>query len=199
LKKRLAGVLGTLALATTAWTAATATSGAQADVLIDPAAGAQPVPTPGATPRPTARLGVLSAPDRPTQAPERPVPEVAPRAEIKATPKPKPKPKPEAAAARSVPSVGDARAYARRKIGSTQFGCLDKLWTKESGWNPRASNPSSGAYGIPQALPGSKMGSVASDWRVNPVTQVRWGLGYITDRYGTACTAWQHSKAHNWY
>jgi hypothetical protein len=80
-----------------------------------------------------------------------------------------------------------------------QFPCLDKLWKKESGWNHRASNPSSGAYGVPQALPGSKMGSVASDWRTNPATQIKWGLGYIKGRYKTPCNAWSHSQNTGWY
>ncbi|MBQ0894433.1 lytic transglycosylase domain-containing protein [Micromonospora sp. U56] len=80
-----------------------------------------------------------------------------------------------------------------------QMPCLDKLWTKESGWNHKASNPSSGAYGIPQALPGSKMDSVADDWRTNPATQIKWGLGYIKGRYGDPCGAWAHSQSVGWY
>ena len=80
----------------------------------------------------------------------------------------------------------------------SEFPCLERLWTKESGWNERAANPS-GAYGIPQALPGSKMGSVASDWRTNPATQIKWGLGYIEGRYSTPCGAWAHSESHGWY
>jgi hypothetical protein len=80
-----------------------------------------------------------------------------------------------------------------------QFPCLDKLWTRESGWNHRASNSSTGAYGIPQALPGSKMGTVASDWRTNPATQIKWGLGYIEGRYSTPCSAWSHSQSTGWY
>ncbi|MEU5786540.1 lytic transglycosylase domain-containing protein [Micromonospora purpureochromogenes] len=80
-----------------------------------------------------------------------------------------------------------------------QMPCLDKLWTKESGWNHKASNPSSGAYGIPQALPGSKMGTVADDWRTNPATQIKWGLGYIEGRYDTPCGAWAHSQSVGWY
>ncbi len=96
-------------------------------------------------------------------------------------------------------SVGAARAYARSRLGATQFSCLDRLWTKESGWNPRAVNPSSGAYGIPQALPGSKMATAGADWRYNPMTQVRWGLDYIARAYGTACTAWSHSARTSWY
>lgn len=88
---------------------------------------------------------------------------------------------------------------AQRGWGSTQFTCLDLLWTRESNWNYRATNASSGAYGIPQALPGSKMGSVAPDWRTNAVTQIKWGLGYIADRYGTPCGAWAHSQSTGWY
>ncbi|MEH0818968.1 MULTISPECIES: lytic transglycosylase domain-containing protein [unclassified Micromonospora] len=84
-------------------------------------------------------------------------------------------------------------------FGIDQMPCLDKLWTKESGWNHKASNPSSGAYGIPQALPGSKMGSVADDWRTNPATQIKWGLGYIKGRYGDPCGAWSHSQSVGWY
>jgi len=80
-----------------------------------------------------------------------------------------------------------------------QFPCLDKLWKKESGWNHRASNSSSGAYGIPQALPGSKMGSEGSDWKTNPATQIEWGLGYIKGRYGSPCSAWSHSQNVGWY
>ena len=70
---------------------------------------------------------------------------------------------------------------------------------RESGWNPFADNPTSSAYGIPQALPGSKMASAGADWATNPVTQIRWGLGYIRDRYGSPCGAWAHSEANGWY
>lgn len=83
--------------------------------------------------------------------------------------------------------------------GDSQFSCLEKLWTRESEWNYKARNPSSGAYGIPQSLPGSKMASAGSDWRDNPETQIKWGLGYIDDRYGTPCAAWNHSEARGWY
>ncbi|CAN5361724.1 hypothetical protein BH11ACT8_BH11ACT8_03460 [soil metagenome] len=82
---------------------------------------------------------------------------------------------------------------------SDQFGCLDSLFTRESGWNIYADNPSSSAYGIPQALPGSKMASAGADWATNPVTQIRWGLGYIQDRYGSPCGAWGHSQSYGWY
>jgi hypothetical protein len=93
-----------------------------------------------------------------------------------------------------------ARAMlSQRGWGSGQFGCLDSLWQRESGWNAHAQNPSSGAYGIPQALPGSKMASAGSDWRTNPVTQIRWGLQYIQASYGSPCAAWGHSQSHGWY
>lgn len=80
-----------------------------------------------------------------------------------------------------------------------QFPCLDKLWKRESGWNYKATNTGSGAYGIPQALPGSKMASIASDWKTNPATQIKWGLGYIEGRYDTPCGAWNHSESVGWY
>lgn len=83
--------------------------------------------------------------------------------------------------------------------GPEQFASLDKLWTKESGWSPTAKNPSSGAYGIPQSLPASKMASAGSDWQTNPATQIRWGLGYIKSRYGSPDAAWSHSQQTNWY
>lgn len=83
--------------------------------------------------------------------------------------------------------------------GSDQFQCLDSLWTKESGWNYQAENASSGAFGIPQSLPGSKMSTIADDWATNPVTQITWGLKYIAAGYGTPCSAWAHSQSVNWY
>ena len=86
-----------------------------------------------------------------------------------------------------------------RGWGASEFSCLDSLWTKESGWSWNANNASSGAYGIPQSLPGSKMASAGSDWATNPATQIKWGLGYIAGRYGTPCGAWAHSQAANWY
>ncbi|MDY7088707.1 MAG: lytic transglycosylase domain-containing protein [Actinomycetota bacterium] len=81
----------------------------------------------------------------------------------------------------------------------SQFSCLEKLWKKESGWNHKATNKSSGAYGIPQALPGKKMASAGSDWKTNPATQIEWGLGYIEGRYNTPCGAWAHSQDVGWY
>ncbi|MFD4421471.1 lytic transglycosylase domain-containing protein [Agromyces sp. NPDC058484] len=88
---------------------------------------------------------------------------------------------------------------AQRGWGDDQFGCLVELWNHESGWNVYASNPSSGAYGIPQALPGSKMASAGADWETNPATQISWGLGYIAGRYGTPCGAWDTFNSQGWY
>ncbi len=101
-------------------------------------------------------------------------------------------------------SQGDPRDIAQAlmpKFGfsSDQFSCLDSLWTRESGWNPAAENASSGAFGIPQALPGSKMASAGADWSTNPATQIEWGLGYIRDVYGSPCGAWGHSESYGWY
>ncbi|TFD60953.1 lytic transglycosylase domain-containing protein [Cryobacterium suzukii] len=83
--------------------------------------------------------------------------------------------------------------------GEDQFGCLVSLWDKESGWNVNAYNSSSGATGIPQALPGNKMASAGADWQTNPATQITWGLGYIASRYSTPCDAWDKSEASGWY
>jgi uncharacterized protein YabE (DUF348 family) len=85
-----------------------------------------------------------------------------------------------------------------RGWGGDQFSCLVSLWNKESGWRTNAYNPS-GAYGIPQALPGSKMASAGGDWQTSASTQIAWGLGYIASVYGTPCSAWAHSQATNWY
>ena len=98
---------------------------------------------------------------------------------------------------------GSPRTVARSMLAARgqadQFGCLDNLWGKESGWSVSADNPSSSAYGIPQALPGSKMASAGADWRTSARTQITWGLGYIDSRYGSPCAAWSHSQANNWY
>jgi hypothetical protein len=99
--------------------------------------------------------------------------------------------------------TGDPKSIARSMLAergqADQFGCLERLWQKESGWSHTATNPSSGAYGIPQSLPAGKMASAGADWRTNPATQIRWGIGYIAERYGSPCAAWRHSQARNWY
>ncbi|MDA0635686.1 lytic transglycosylase domain-containing protein [Nonomuraea sp. MCN248] len=104
----------------------------------------------------------------------------------------------------STPSPGSNKAVAKEMLssfgfGADQWGCLERLWHKESGWNERAMNRYSGAYGIPQSLPGTKMASAGADWQTNPATQIKWGLGYIKGRYGTPCGAWGHSQARGWY
>jgi hypothetical protein len=83
-------------------------------------------------------------------------------------------------------------------FGSSQWGCLDDLWERESGWIYNAEN-ASGAYGIPQALPGDKMASAGPDWETDPTTQIKWGLGYIQSVYSTPCGAWAHEEADGWY
>lgn len=118
--------------------------------------------------------------------------------------------KQQVAAPASVPAVNvnvdpaSAQGIARSMMASSygwgddQFACLVSLWNKESGWRVNAAN-GSGAYGIPQALPGSKMASAGADWQTNPATQIAWGLGYISGRYGSACGAWSHSQSTGWY
>ncbi|NNH02509.1 lytic transglycosylase domain-containing protein [Microbacterium ulmi] len=129
-------------------------------------------------------------------------------------PKETPKPAPKSASSSSSgtrwtppfvsPDPGSAQAIAydmvkARGWGDDEFACLVALWNKESGWRVNAYNRGSGAYGIPQALPGSKMGSAGADWETNPATQIAWGLGYIGGRYGTPCGAWGHSQSTGWY
>jgi hypothetical protein len=102
-----------------------------------------------------------------------------------------------------IPSPGTAQHIAYELLPSfgfshSQFGCLDNIWSRESGWSVTAAN-ASGAYGIPQALPGSKMASAGPDWQTNATTQIKWGLGYIKDRYGTPCDAWAFWQANGWY
>ncbi|WP_306371643.1 lytic transglycosylase domain-containing protein [Nocardiopsis sp. CC223A] len=124
-------------------------------------------------------------------------------------PEPEPDPEPQDGAPSGgsgtpVPA-GSAKETALRMVlaegwAESEFtDCLEPLWQKESGWNHLAQNPSSGAYGIPQSLPGDKMASHGSDWQTNPATQIAWGIDYIKGRYGTPCGAWAHSQANNWY
>jgi hypothetical protein len=103
------------------------------------------------------------------------------------------------------PGVTDPREIARQILnnkfgyGSNQFDCFDNIIMRESKWDINATNPSSGAYGIPQALPGTKMASEGSDWRTNPATQIIWGIKYMKDRYGSPCGAWSFKSSHGWY
>ncbi len=104
------------------------------------------------------------------------------------------------APAAGTPDPGTAQAIALGYVGAgPEFDCLVALWNKESRWNVYAHNKSSGAYGIPQSLPGTKMASAGADWQTNPDTQIRWGLGYNQGRYGSPCAAWAKSQAVGWY
>jgi hypothetical protein len=126
-----------------------------------------------------------------------------PKLMAKGTPPPPPK-KPGVATAGNPVPAGEAQTIAKSLLPgygwspSSQFGCLVNLWNRESSWNVHAAN-ASGAYGIPQAKPGSKMASAGPDWQNNATTQIKWGLGYIKDRYSTPCGAWAHSQSSGWY
>ena len=111
----------------------------------------------------------------------------------------------ELAASKAVPAAsGSPRQIAQATLGSfgwssSQFSCLDPLWEHESRWSVTAANPGSGAFGIPQALPGSRMASAGPDWQTSAATQITWGLRYIRDTYGSPCAAWSHEQAVGWY
>jgi hypothetical protein len=102
------------------------------------------------------------------------------------------------------PDPGTAQSIAYNMLSSfgwkpsTYYGCLNNIWSRESGWRYNAEN-ASGAYGIPQALPGSKMATAGPNWQTNPATQIKWGLGYIQGRYGDPCSAWAFWEGHGWY
>ncbi|MFI1096845.1 transglycosylase SLT domain-containing protein [Streptomyces sp. NPDC020917] len=96
-------------------------------------------------------------------------------------------------------TIAEVQAMAKQIVGSNQYACFSNIVTRESGWRYTAVNPSSGAYGLVQANPGTKMASVASDWRTNPATQIKWGLNYMNSRYGSPCGAWQFWQAHSYY
>ena len=108
------------------------------------------------------------------------------------------------AAAQPVDDPAGAKAYAASRLaaygwGQDQMSALEILWTKESGWRTTATNPSSGAYGIVQSLPATKMATVGADWRTNYRTQIEWGLNYIKERYGSPANALGFHYANNWY
>ncbi|MEU6219531.1 transglycosylase SLT domain-containing protein [Streptomyces sp. NPDC047022] len=96
-------------------------------------------------------------------------------------------------------TVAQIQAMARQIVGAGQYQCFSNIVTRESGWNYQAVNPSSGAYGLVQSNPGIKMASVAADWRTNPATQIKWGLNYMNERYGSPCDAWSFWQVHNAY
>lgn len=103
------------------------------------------------------------------------------------------------------PKTTDPRDIAKAMMlkvyewGADEFTCVDKIWTQESNWQWNAENPTSGAYGIPQSLPASKLATAGDDWKTNPATQIKWGLKYIKQRYGTPCQAWAFKRGAGWY
>lgn len=102
-------------------------------------------------------------------------------------------------AAQSSYTVSQVQAIARQMVPADQFQCFSNIVSHESGWNYRAVNASSGAYGLLQALPGSKMSSAGADWQTNPATQIKWGLSYMNGRYGSPCDAWAFWSANHFY
>jgi hypothetical protein len=96
-------------------------------------------------------------------------------------------------------SVAQIQAMARQMVAGGQYQCFSNIVDHESSWNYRAVNASSGAYGLFQALPGSKMASAGADWQTNPATQIKWGLNYMNERYGSPCDAWSFWQANHWY
>lgn len=192
--------------------AAAVTVATAATVSADPSAAPATVPAPLAAPAPTASVaeddGVRTAAEQALQAietRERLAEQAAAQAEAQAAAEAERRAAAEAAARTAQRAAVDPRTVAQQVMsetygwGADQFACLDALWTRESNWDHTAQNPSSGAYGIPQSLPGHKMASHGADWQTNPVTQIRWGLDYISQVYRTPCSAWGHSQAHSWY
>ena len=96
-------------------------------------------------------------------------------------------------------SISEVQEMARQIVPADQFQCFSNIVDHESSWNYQADNPSSDAFGLVQALPGSKMSSAGADWATNPATQIKWGLSYMDDRYGSPCGAWNFWQANNWY
>jgi hypothetical protein len=156
-----------------------------------------------------ARRAAAARAARAKAARERAARQAALRAAASASPTPTPAPAPSSPAPVSTTPTPTAPSGSPRQIAesllssygwsSSQFSCLDPLWNAESGWNPTAQNTASGAYGIPQALPGSKMASAGPDWQTDATTQIKWGLGYIKGTYGSPCSAWAHEQSTGWY
>ena len=160
-----------------------------------PGAGVGPAPNPQQSPPPQVPAPQVPAPQPPAPAPP---PSVVPPAPPPVPPAPSP------GVGGVVNDPAAAKAYAAALLpaygwGGGEYTCLVSLWTRESNWLTDATNPYSGAYGIPQALPPSKYATAGSDWLTNYRTQITWGLGYIRSRYGSPCAAWGHSESHGWY
>ena len=159
-------------------------------VLIDAIVVGVPRVLPGPDPSATDSVRPAVAEASPSPSPELP-----PSPTPSPTPTAKPKPTPVPAAP---DTVANARIYVKGRVGTANYNCIDNVWTRESRWNPTLGTPT-GAYGIPQAYPGTKMASFGSNWRTSPLTQVKWGLWYIGQRYGTGCGAWAFWQDHGWY
>ena len=144
-----------------------------------------PSPSPTGSPAGSPTMWPITTPPRPSDPP-------TPFATDTPTPTAKPTPAPYR------DTVWNARTYAKNRLGAAQYGCLDSLFNYESKWSPTAGRVA-GPYGIPQANPGSKMATFGSNWRYSPLTQVKWGIWYVTNRYGSACTAWDHIQGTGWY
>ncbi|MCT9089560.1 lytic transglycosylase domain-containing protein [Streptomyces sp. ASQP_92] len=102
-------------------------------------------------------------------------------------------------AVKSSYTIDEIQSIARQIVPAGQFQCFSHIVNNESSWNYQATNAGSGAYGLVQALPASKMSSAGSDWQTNPATQIKWGLNYMNERYGSPCGAWSYWQAHSWY
>jgi hypothetical protein len=181
---------------------------ADAVIVVVPAALADPRPSASAPPSIAAGLTVTAAATPTVFADPTAVPTPAPSMPDWSTyaqvDRPSPGPsQPAAPTIQPTPApyrdtVWNARTYVKNRVGAKGYDCLNAVWTAESKWNPRAGSPT-GAYGIPQAFPGSKMAAFGSNWRYSPLTQVKWGLWYATSRYGSACGAYDFWKVHAWY
>jgi hypothetical protein len=183
-------------------------AGSQPDARVATAHPDMGTPLTGAARREVAKLAVSRvladkrAADR--RAAHRAARLAAERAAAAAKPSPSPSPSSPRTTGSAPQPSGSPQKIAAAMLGSYgwssgQLGCLVSLWNLESGWNVYATNPSSGAYGIPQALPGSKMASAGPNWQSDAATQIRWGLGYIKSIYGSPCGAWSHERATGWY
>ncbi len=158
-------------------------------------------PTTTAVATPTS---AATATPKPTPTKAKPAPVVTTTKPATQAPKPKPK------ATTAAPKAAGCKGYSGVKLtacnllpsfgfSTGEMSALVPMWANESGWNYQAYNAGSGAFGIPQALPGSKMASAGSDWQTNPATQIKWGLGYIKSIYGSPSAAWSFWQANGWY
>lgn len=185
--------------------AAAAAARAEAERAAREAATRPPTPTPAASPtrsvRPTTPPPSSTTPPSSSSSTTAPRPTTSTTSSTTSTPSPTPTTPPNLAWMQANPRAVAQQLMPSFGFGTDQWSCLDSLWQKESNWYWAADNPYSSAYGIPQALPGSKMSTAGADWLVNPATQITWGLGYIKGRYGSPCSAWAawQSRSPHWY